>query len=268
MVVTCERCHTRFRVDESLIPPEGRRVRCSKCKHIFFAYPPAKEPLEEEAPEIPQAEGADEEVMEPTVKIDLQEQEEEEEYIEEALAEEAEDIPPPPPRERPRSRPILLGALMVLLVVLAGLVLKQYGVISWPWVRQESPRASMVIDRTTLSGKWDQNAFVPRIFVINGYVKNRSQRPTAFVKVKGILMGKNGKPLKETWAFCGNPITDTDVRTKRPDDLKKAMMNRDGLRGMNKRIAPGASIPFTLIFFDVPHGVESFGAEVIEASFP
>jgi predicted Zn finger-like uncharacterized protein len=41
LVVTCEKCSTRFRLDESRIPPTGARVRCSRCKHAFFLAPTA-----------------------------------------------------------------------------------------------------------------------------------------------------------------------------------------------------------------------------------
>ena len=36
MRVTCDACETVFTVDDSRIPPEGIKVRCSKCKHVFL----------------------------------------------------------------------------------------------------------------------------------------------------------------------------------------------------------------------------------------
>ena len=48
MVITCEECNTRFNLDESLLKETGSKVQCTKCKHIFVAYPPT--PLEE--PEV------------------------------------------------------------------------------------------------------------------------------------------------------------------------------------------------------------------------
>jgi predicted Zn finger-like uncharacterized protein len=39
VVVTCQKCSTRFRLDEARIPPSGARVRCSRCKHAFFLAP-------------------------------------------------------------------------------------------------------------------------------------------------------------------------------------------------------------------------------------
>ena len=36
MIIQCENCKRRFQVDETRIKPEGSRVRCSKCGHIFI----------------------------------------------------------------------------------------------------------------------------------------------------------------------------------------------------------------------------------------
>lgn len=59
MIVTCEGCETGFHVDERLLRPGGSKVRCSKCRHVFVAYPPApaedsEEPLvlSEEMPPV------------------------------------------------------------------------------------------------------------------------------------------------------------------------------------------------------------------------
>jgi predicted Zn finger-like uncharacterized protein len=41
LIVTCEECSTSFQLDESRIPPDGARVRCSRCKHAFFLPHPS-----------------------------------------------------------------------------------------------------------------------------------------------------------------------------------------------------------------------------------
>jgi predicted Zn finger-like uncharacterized protein len=40
MIITCASCLTKFNLDDSRIPAEGIKVRCSRCKHIFFVVPP------------------------------------------------------------------------------------------------------------------------------------------------------------------------------------------------------------------------------------
>lgn len=54
MIVTCDSCNTSFNLDGSLLKPTGTMVRCSKCKHVFKAYPEA--PPQEPAPTPPVAE--------------------------------------------------------------------------------------------------------------------------------------------------------------------------------------------------------------------
>ncbi|RLB84765.1 MAG: hypothetical protein DRH24_04085 [Deltaproteobacteria bacterium] len=45
MIITCKACNTSFNLNERLLKPGGSKVRCSKCKEIFMAYPvvPLKE---------------------------------------------------------------------------------------------------------------------------------------------------------------------------------------------------------------------------------
>ncbi len=40
MKVACEKCHTEYDLDTTLIKEQGSKFRCVKCKHIFKVYPP------------------------------------------------------------------------------------------------------------------------------------------------------------------------------------------------------------------------------------
>ncbi|MDL2123661.1 MAG: zinc-ribbon domain-containing protein [Deltaproteobacteria bacterium] len=39
MIIICNECDTHFNIDESLLKQTGSKVRCSKCKKVFLAYP-------------------------------------------------------------------------------------------------------------------------------------------------------------------------------------------------------------------------------------
>ncbi len=48
MILGCPECHTRFAIDAQALRPDGRRVKCGKCDHIWFEEPPppsSAEPL-------------------------------------------------------------------------------------------------------------------------------------------------------------------------------------------------------------------------------
>ena len=44
MIITCNKCSTRFNLDDSLVREKGSKVRCSVCKDIFTVYPLPREP--------------------------------------------------------------------------------------------------------------------------------------------------------------------------------------------------------------------------------
>jgi len=50
MIIECEKCHVKYNLDENLLKETGSKVRCSRCKHVFTAFPPERELQLEEAP--------------------------------------------------------------------------------------------------------------------------------------------------------------------------------------------------------------------------
>ena len=44
MILTCPECATRYQTDASHFAPDGRKVRCAKCSHVWFQAAPTAEP--------------------------------------------------------------------------------------------------------------------------------------------------------------------------------------------------------------------------------
>ncbi|MCC6642729.1 MAG: zinc-ribbon domain-containing protein [Deltaproteobacteria bacterium] len=70
MIVTCERCDTRFQLDDLRVPASGARVRCSRCKHAFVLLP-AGERTGDAVHAIAEAAAQAEEPTPPSVTEDL-----------------------------------------------------------------------------------------------------------------------------------------------------------------------------------------------------
>lgn len=97
MIVTCPSCETSFAVDESLLGPRGRKVRCGECAHRWHQLPEdaGTEPAPPAAAEAP--ESAPEPAPEPPA-----------EAVEEAPAEpeSPEVVPAPEDKEEPSPPPV------------------------------------------------------------------------------------------------------------------------------------------------------------------
>ncbi|MBF0127708.1 MAG: zinc-ribbon domain-containing protein, partial [Magnetococcales bacterium] len=40
MIVQCESCRSQFDVDDEILRPSGRKLKCSQCQAVFFQPPP------------------------------------------------------------------------------------------------------------------------------------------------------------------------------------------------------------------------------------
>ena len=58
MIVSCPACSTSFAVDDSLIGPSGRKVRCAKCSHRWHQMPTAQDEAAPAAAIAPASEAA------------------------------------------------------------------------------------------------------------------------------------------------------------------------------------------------------------------
>lgn len=52
MILSCPDCSTRFAIDADKLRPDGRRVKCGKCAHVWFESAPVPDP-EAQADEPP-----------------------------------------------------------------------------------------------------------------------------------------------------------------------------------------------------------------------
>jgi len=37
MILSCPQCHTKYQLAEAQLKPNGRKLRCSRCQHVFWA---------------------------------------------------------------------------------------------------------------------------------------------------------------------------------------------------------------------------------------
>ncbi len=181
-------------------------------------------------------------------------------------------------KKKSGSRMPLLILLFLLLVVIglyvAGLmtgtripylsdvripILDQYIKKPTPEVRELKP----LPNEKSVNGRFVSNTKAGTLFVITGRVDNPSNASCSFIEVRGTLSTKDLPEAKVKNAFCGNIITEEMLKTGDIAEINRLLDMREGAHNANVDILPGASVPFMIVFSDLPEKLQNFNIKVV-----
>ncbi|MEA3363028.1 MAG: DUF3426 domain-containing protein [Thermodesulfobacteriota bacterium] len=351
MIIVCPECSTKFNLDSDRIPEGGAKVRCARCKHVFFA----EKPLVQEPQTIEEVEGFQEEptAVDSVSRTNAEEEdfsydkfqeldsdttkeeaftfgateetgtenpfsdnqeltensigtidenftftESEEETvstIEKVLATEEEngadtepvaakiaeteespaeaDFPVqavPEKKGGPLSSIIRILLLLILgILIFAGVFVYMNGTDQLNQTIQqilgqqsERPVQTGQITLDDLKGEFIQNEQSGELFLIRGEAINNFSEARSAIQVKGVIFDQNGKPLLQKTVFCGNLIDDEKLQSLAFLELEKIMGNQFGNELSNMKIDSQQSIPFDIVFKDLPKSLSEFSVKV------
>lgn len=113
-----------------------------------------------------------------------------------------------------------------------------------------------------INSRFIENANVGRLFVISGMVKNDYTVNRGMVTVSGEIFATGRRPVQQELVYCGNVMSDLELANLEWDIIRERLANRLGDNRSNVRIEPGESIPFMVVFSDLPDDLEEFTIEV------
>jgi len=166
----------------------------------------------------------------------------------------------------------VIAVSVLVLLVLAGAgfffrkdgaeALNKLGLVSMAkWVGMQAAEEGSITIKNPV-GSYIVNKEGGELFVINGEAVNSFKKPRATIHVKALLFGKNGAVLAQKSAYCGNQLSKEQLATTPMAKIEAAMNNQFGDSLSNLGVQPGKSIPFVLVFANVPKDVVEFSVEV------
>lgn len=165
--------------------------------------------------------------------------------------------------------------LLIILILAGGLFGAYYFLdksgIEIPYISQYlNPKVeeSGTSNLTTLdiNSKFVENTTEGKLFVITGKVSNGYSSSYSFISLTGKLFSVNKKITGNQTVYCGNFISDHDLVNLKMDAINKRLSNRLGDKRSNVVVKPGQSIPFMLVFSNLPDDLEEFTIEVATAT--
>jgi len=163
----------------------------------------------------------------------------------------------------------ILLLLILAILIIGGVLLYMNGPEQLEQVFQqligqnsEQPLESGQIVIKDLQGKFINNQEVGELFVIRGEAVNKFNETRASLQVKGVIFDPNGKPLLQKTIFCGNPISDQELQALPFNKIEELMGNQFGKSLSNMKVNKDQSIPFVIVFRDLPQSLSEFSADI------
>ncbi|HZW35749.1 MAG: DUF3426 domain-containing protein [Deltaproteobacteria bacterium] len=121
-------------------------------------------------------------------------------------------------------------------------------------------------DVRNLIGYYEPNAAAGNLFVIKGQVANMGRTRKNVVRIHATLLDSKDHPILETTCYAGNTLPGETLRTASRAKIEESLSNRFGERLINMDIAPGKSVPFMVVFFNVPEGISAYRLEAMDGN--
>ncbi len=247
MVVTCDVCNAKFRLDPERLQGPKSKVRCSRCGHVF-------QPIQEQE-ELGHVDLADDTEF-PAASVPPQ-----------ASSSPTPSSPPKAKERRPWPR--WLGWLGLALIVVLGAI----GIMSYMSSQTgdkvgsgppETPQLR-VLDST--QAFFLENAHAGQIFVVEGEVENHSAAAVSFILLEGKLYNTANRVAITQKCFAGNAMTREELTQLNMTEVQNRMMNREGKTLSNVKVPPGKRVPFTLVFHNLPElkALSDYSVEVVSS---
>ncbi len=117
-----------------------------------------------------------------------------------------------------------------------------------------------------LNGTFVDSEKAGKLFVVKGLVTNDYPDRRSFISIRSNILDSKGTEVKNKIVFAGNPISDKKIQSLTPEEIDNRLRDKLGKDKMNINIQPNSSIPFMIVFSDLPEDMSEFTVEAISSS--
>jgi len=227
MIVQCEQCSKRFKLNPDLINRPAVKVRCSNCQHVFRVSKP-------EPPDVLEL---------ATAPQEFESQ--------------------PPTRRTPRRGLLLL--LIPLLLILGGVAAWLY--LPWPLRPKPVPKPTGIEQLTLVetTGYFVDNQQAGQLFVIQGRVRNEFPEAKRWIHLRAKLYTTDGRTARQQDFYAGNELSDQQLQSMPLQALLVLVQRRPTTEERARVIAAQEEVSFTVPFGNLPEltKLSDYSVEII-----
>ncbi len=186
-------------------------------------------------------------------------------------------------QKRSSGAPALILLLLILLIV-GVLALQKFMGVNIPYITDltrnipfvgefvqpqgqvSDPAGNLHLSTLNINSRFIENDSAGRLFIITGEVKNGYTVARSHIQVNGKIYSQGKQLVKSENVYSGNILSDLDLKNLSFADISNRLNTKDGSRMANVDVKPGATVPFMLVFSNLPENLEEFTIEVAGSS--
>jgi predicted Zn finger-like uncharacterized protein len=285
MLIQCPNCDTKYNLDQSVLAPEGSKVRCIRCDHVFFVAPPGLEPSQEGAPkpeyDLDQELNADFDWLdemggEKSGKSSSGNTEADGSGPGEGITLEIEAADEP----KNKATIFVVAGLVVAILALGVMFYSQRvaeTVSSWFGSSKSEdsamsavlgPEEVHLISLQNVRQYFVTNEKIGQLFVIEGKARNDFPVPMELLRIEASLFDAQGQVVENKEFLAGNTVSLFQLQILSEQELEAALNARVGILTNNTNLRPGMEVQFMVVFPNPPEIVQEYGLKVIGAQHP
>jgi predicted Zn finger-like uncharacterized protein len=251
MVITCESCGARFRLDSEKLDKPRNKLRCSQCKHVFTVERPDEDGL-----------------------IHIEISDEESAFILGTTPLKTGGAPAPEKKEKwfSKKKALFAAVAAILVFVILAVAFWPGGSPLFPTGKKsvkEQPAQPVVTIMDSVQAYYLENVHSGQVLVIEGEVLNESSKPVSFVMIEGKLFNNNDTVAQIQRCYVGNTLTRKEIANLKLSEIQDRIMYREGKNMKDVRIPPAGKVPFMLVFHNLPEmsTLSNYSVNVISSKF-
>jgi hypothetical protein len=130
---------------------------------------------------------------------------------------------------------------------------------------EDAGNLKIAIDEKDVNGRFVTNEKLGALYVVSGKVKNDYDDPRSSIRVTGKIYSKGRKLELEKTVYAGNVLSDTDLSVIDQAGIDQKLQNRFGQERKNLDVKKGATVPFMIVFSNMPKNPDEYTVEVADS---
>lgn len=291
MKVECPNCQSTFNLPDDKVGPDGARVRCGVCKHVFTAeLPPSNDfPGFGDSGASPVWPVSGEEEFQPVI-----DEKRADPY--DSLSVSSKDFASidfgsaPVTSGSSRKKTIMLLAILIALFVVCVGGSAAYLFDFWPFAKKTvstsvmeealppgtQPGAAQTPPQAAAQNFLESIQFshyehnpvdnekIGNMLVISGKLVNNSPGTLGQIKIQADLLGADEKVMDSQVITAGPTLSLVDLKVLPLADLQARLNSIQDIMLHNGRVRPGDEVPFMVVFSKIPEGTKNFSLKIAD----